>query len=150
MIKNKLIAAAVAAGAAGTVGAGIALAAPASAAPNCDVVVDSINNVEDFTPTSTEKWTCAAAIQANKWATFPGDLAGKWTGFPGDLAGRWTSYPGDLAGRWTSYPGDLAGRWTQLPRRPRRQVGPQPRGVNPKALSASVVIRARRITTDAF
>ena len=112
---NKFIAAAVAAGA---LGAGLAFAAPASAAPNCSDVVDKINNGvdgEDYTPTTTEKWTCAVDIQANKWATFPGNLADKWAGFPGRTAQKWADFPGDTADKWASFPGDTADKWGSFP-----------------------------------
>ena len=122
MIKTKFIAAAVAAGAVGAAGASIALAAPAVAAPNCSDVVDSINTDPAFSPSTTEKWTCASQIQANKWATFLPNTVDKWTSFPGDTVEKWTSFPGDTVEKWTSFPGDTAKKWTRLPGRHRQEV----------------------------
>ena len=104
---NKLIAAAVTAG---VFGAGLTMAVPAAAAPNCSDIVDQINN-DDYTPTTGEKWTCAAAIQANKWETFPQRTIDKWTKFPGDTAEKWAT-GGGIAEKWASFPDKLRDKWT--------------------------------------
>ncbi|MHC9294033.1 hypothetical protein ACRCUN_16350 [Mycobacterium sp. LTG2003] len=106
---NKLIVGVLAAGA---FGGAIALAAPASAAPNCDSVIDKINSEEGYEPTSTEAWTCAVPIQANAWQTFPGQLRENWTSFPGELRDNWVNYPDKLREGWTSFPDKLRDGWT--------------------------------------
>ncbi|OMB85916.1 hypothetical protein A5741_18515 [Mycolicibacterium conceptionense] len=99
-------------GPAGALGAGLALAAPAAAAPNCSDIVDKINSEDGYTPTSGEKWACATEIQANKWATFPGAIADKWASAPANTADKWANAPADVAKKWSDFPKKIQDKWS--------------------------------------
>ncbi|OBB07938.1 hypothetical protein A5718_16265 [Mycolicibacterium conceptionense] len=106
---HKLVAGALAADAQS---AGLALAAPAAAAPNCSDIVDKINSEDGYTPTSGEKWACATEIQANKWATFPGAIADKWASAPANTADKWANAPADVAKKWSDFPKKIQDKWS--------------------------------------
>lgn len=118
MMQNKLIAAIVAAGA---IGAGIVLAAPASADAGsvvgcspCDRVGSAIaDSVKAAAEEAGEKSNLPGKT-AEKWVTFPGKTAEKWANFPGDTAKKWTDFPGKTAEKWGGFPGRVAKKWAGL------------------------------------
>jgi len=97
VIKTKLIAATIAAGAVGT---GIALAAPASAEPISTVSCSPCDRWTEFSEGVVKTWTGFPQGVADSWNAFPGSVVDKWTNFPGDVAKKWTSFPDDVAKKW--------------------------------------------------
>lgn len=121
MIQNKLIAATIAAG---VLGAGIALAAPAAADSQssvgcspCDRVADSGSSKPKSAAkpvTDTGDSASASETIADKWVNSPGGTVQKWVEFPQNTADKWANFPGDTAQKWATFPAETAAKWVGL------------------------------------
>ena len=120
MIQNKLIAATIAAGA---LGAGIALAAPAAADSQSSVGCSPCNRVSSSDPGKSKASAPAVPVLgdsdsnetiADQLGNLPGGTAQKWVDFPQNTVDKWANFPGDTAQKWATFPLESAAKWAGL------------------------------------